>query len=173
MWSGTSLNPNLPNYDRMPRLSDKISLSFPKSTSTIDIFRLFLTPDITSYIADQSNFYRMQNNLFQQCPLTEDGFYSLIGYLYYSSVIPLPSKSDFWSNYYRQKIVTDSITRVRLLSILHLDDNMLEKDKGDKTEPLIRLFNQRCLSTVQPEMNISIDEQMVRYRGKTAPKVFK
>ena len=56
---------------------------------------------------------------------------------------------------------------------MHLNDNMVEKDKDDKTELLIRLFNQRCLSTGQPEMNISIDEQMVRYRGKTVPKVFK
>ncbi len=70
----------------------------------------------------------------------------------------------------------DSITRDRidyLLSILHLHDNMIEQDKGEKIQPLINLFNERCLITVKPETNISIDEQIIGYRGKSAPKSFK
>ncbi|CAF3393762.1 unnamed protein product [Rotaria socialis] len=143
MWSGTPLNPKLPNYDGKLRPSDNISLHFPKSPSPIDVFRLFFTPDITGYIVDQSNLYRMQNKLLHQYPMTEDDFYCLIGFLYYSSVVPLPSKSDYWSNYCRQ---------------------------AEKIEPLIRLFNEVCLTTVQSETNISIDEQMVGYRGKQHQK---
>ena len=108
--------------------------------------------------------------------MTEDDLYSLIGFLYYSSTVPLPSKSDYWSSYCRQPIVAGSMMRNRidyLLSILHLNDNTTELDKGDKIEPLIHLFNERCRIVVEPEANISIDEQMIRYKGKTAPKSFR
>jgi hypothetical protein len=176
MWSGTSLKTDLNDFDGTLSLSNDISSHFPKHPTPIDIFRLFLTPEIASYIVEQSNLYRTQNNLTKQSLMTQDDFYSLLGFLYYSSVIPLPSKSDYWSSSCRQPIVADSITRNRvdyLLSILHLNDNMMERDKSDKIEPLIHLFNERCLTVVEPEANVSIDEQMIGYRGKSAPTSFK
>lgn len=60
-----------------------------------------------------------------------------------------------------------------MLSILHLNDNTIENDKAEKIEPLIDFFNQRCLTVVETEANISIDEQMIGYKGKSAPKSFK
>lgn len=95
MWSGESLRTNLPDYDGTLRLSRDIAMNFPKNPSPIDIFRLFLTPEITNYIVDQSNLYRTQNNLTKQDPMTEDDLHSLLGFLYYSSIVPLPSKSDY------------------------------------------------------------------------------
>ena len=90
--------------------------------------------------------------------------------------MPLPSKSDYWSTYCRQPIVADSIMRNRidyLLSILHLNDNTTELDKGEKIEPLINLFYERCRIVVEPEAYISFDEQMIGYKGKTAPRSFR
>ncbi|CAF3043524.1 unnamed protein product [Rotaria sp. Silwood2] len=176
LWSGTSWKPDSFDYNGTLRLSNHISSTFPKHPTSIDIFRLFLTPEIATYIVDQSNLYRTQNNLTQQSPMTEDDFYSLLRFLYYSSTVPLPSKSDYWTSYCRQPIVADSITRNRidyLLSILHLNDNTTELDKGEKIEPLINLFNERCRIVAEPEAYISIDEQMIGYKGKTAPKSFR
>ena len=34
---------------------------------------------------------------------------------------------------------------------------MVEQDKANKIEPLIRFFNERCLTIVEPENNVSID----------------
>ena len=176
MWSGDELKPNLPNFHGKLCLSRNVSSHISKNPSPVEIFQLFLTEEMTKYIVQQSNLYRMQNNLTQQGPMTVDDFHLLLGFLYYSSIVPLPSKSDYWSINCRQAIVADSITRNRidyLLSILHLNDNTIEQNKAEKIEPLINLFNHRCLTAVEPESNISIDEQMIAYKGKTAPKSFK
>ena len=52
-----------------------------------------------------------------------------------------------------------------LLSILHYHNNPIEKDK---VQPILEYFNERCRQIVEPENNLSIDEQMVRYKGTTA-----
>ena len=70
MWSETSLNSILSDFNGSLRLSDNIALNFPQNPSPIDMFRLFLIPELTGYIIDQSNLYRTQNNLMQQSPMT-------------------------------------------------------------------------------------------------------
>jgi len=175
-WSGQTLKPSLPSFDGKLCLSDDIALLLPKNPSPIDLFKLFLTPEIVTFIVNQSNLYRTQNSLLKQEPKTEDDLLSLIGFLYYSSTVPLPSKSDYWSSFCRQSFVADFISRDRvdyLLSILHFNDNTVEKDKLQKVEPLIIFFNDRCLNIVHPERNVSIDEQMIGYKGKTAPTSLK
>lgn len=48
-----------------------------------------------------------------------------------------------------------------LLSILHFHDNAVEKHKIEKVEPILNYFNERCKLIVEPENNLSIDEQMI------------
>lgn len=148
------------------------ALVLPQNASPIDMFRLFLTPELVSYIVDQSNLYRIQSNKTKQDSMTESDFYSLLRSLFYSFVLPLPSKRDYWSSFCRQTMVADVITRDRiiyLLSILHFHDNAIEKDKAGKVVPLMRYSNKKCKVVVDSERDISIDEQMIGYKGKTAP----
>jgi len=73
-------------------------------------------------------------------------------------------------------MVADIITRDRivyLLSILHFHANSIEKYKVEKFEPLLKYFNERCKLIVSPEKNLSIDEQMMAYKGTTAPTSFR
>ena len=108
--------------------------------------------------------------------MTETDLNCLIGFLYYSSVVPLPNKCVYWSCFSRQPIVTDVISRDRimyLLSILHFYDNAIEKHKIEKVEPILKYFNGRCKFIVEPESNLSIDEQMIAYKGTTAPTSFR
>lgn len=138
-WKRRTLKTILPDFNATLNLADDVLLNFPKSPSAMDFFRLFVTPEFISYIVNQSNLYRIQNNLTKQSPMTEDDFSLLWGFLYYSSIIPLPSKSDYWSGTCRQSIVADATTRDRidyLLSILHLNDNSIEKEKGEKNSTI-------------------------------------
>ncbi|CAF1481483.1 unnamed protein product [Rotaria magnacalcarata] len=69
----------------------------------------------------------------------------------------------------------DVINRNRimyLLSILHFHDNVLEKNKVEQVEPLLTYFNERCKFIVKPEKNLSIDEQIIGYKGTTAHTSF-
>jgi hypothetical protein len=103
-------------------------------------------------------------------------FYKLIGFLYYASLVKLPSKCAYWYQLCQQQIVVDNITRNRvgeLLRTLHFNNNILNKEKCDKIQPLINLFSDRCKSLVHQEEYIAIDEQMVGFKGKTAPASLK
>ena len=60
-----------------------------------------------------------------------------------------------------------------LLSILHFHNNAVEKRKIEKVEPLVKYFNERSKLIVEPENSLSIDEQMIAYKGTTAPTSFR
>ncbi|CAF4507835.1 unnamed protein product [Rotaria sp. Silwood2] len=108
--------------------------------------------------------------------MTKLDFYRLIGFLFYGSLVRLPCKSDYWTATCGLETVTKSITRDRvdeLLRSLHFNDNVLQVHVIDKIQPLINLFNDQCGSIVNPEKIISVDEQMVGYKGKSAPKSLK
>jgi hypothetical protein len=126
-------------------------------------------------IVQQSNLYATQNN-FKQKPMNNLDLYRLIGFLFYSSLCKLPCKSDYWSASFGPEIVMKNITRDRvdeLLRSLHFNDNILQAQPGEKIQPLIELFNSQCYSVVEQEQNVSVDEQMIGYKGKTAPKHYK
>ncbi|CAF1417752.1 unnamed protein product [Rotaria sordida] len=173
-WSRTTnFEPNLPPFEGRFMLKDSILL--PKYPSPFDFFNLFFTQEIVDHIVQQSNLYHTQQN-FKQAPMTNQDLYRLIGFLFYSSLYKLPRKSDYWSTSFGPDIVMKNITRDRifqLLRSLHFGDNNLQTQSCDKIEPLIHLFNKQCDSVIRQEQNISIDEQIIRFKGKTAPKNYK
>ncbi|CAF4064324.1 unnamed protein product, partial [Rotaria sp. Silwood1] len=173
-WSKkTKFEPDLPVFGEKFMLKDDIDLR--KSPSPYDFFNLFLTSEIVDYIVQQSNLYCTQQN-FKQEPMNNLDLYHLIGLLFYSSLCKLLCKSVYWTSTYGSEIVMKNITRNRidqLLRSLHFGNNVLQKQPSDKIQPLIDLFNNRCGSVVKQEQNISIDEQMIGYKGKSATKSYK
>jgi hypothetical protein len=144
-WSGRLLKSALPYYNGELKLSLDFESKVSRNPSPIEYFMLFFTPELVSYIVDQSNLYRIQTNKTKLSPMTETDLYCLLGFLFYSSVAPLPNKRDYWSSSCRQPIITDVITRDRLLylfSILHFHDNSVEKCKAEKVEPILKYFNE-------------------------------
>jgi hypothetical protein len=173
-WSRkTNFEPRLPVFKKEFMLKNNIHL--PQYPTPFDFFNLFLTKEIVEYIVQQSNLYATQNN-FKQKPMNNLDLYRLIGFLFYSSLCKLPCKSDYWSASFGPEIVMKNITRDRvdeLLRSLHFNDNILQAQPGEKIQPLIELFNSQCYSVVEQEQNVSVDEQMIGYKGKTAPKHYK
>ncbi|CAF3938084.1 unnamed protein product [Rotaria sp. Silwood1] len=144
-WIKDDITAHVPDFKGEFGLSDKVHL--PSSPTPIDIFTLFLTPDLIEYIVEQSNLYRVQH-----------------------------SKGDYWSQLSKQDIVADNISRNRideLLRTLHFNNNTLNAEKCDKIQPLLDIFNERSKALVHQEEYIAIDEQMVGYKGKTAPTSLK
>ncbi|CAF4182701.1 unnamed protein product [Rotaria sordida] len=172
-WIKDDITAHVPDFKGAFGLSDKVHL--PSSPTPIDIFTLFLTPDIIEYIVEQSNLYRVQHKLKQK-PMDELELYKLPGFLFYASLIKLSSKGDYWCQLSKQNIIVDNISRNRideLLRTLHFNNNILNAEKCDKIQPLLDIFNERSKALVHQEEYIAIDEQMVGYKGKTAPTSLK
>lgn len=165
--------PDMLVFEQEFKLKNDIHL--PRHPTPFDFFNLFLTREIVEYVVQQSNLYATQKN-FKQEPMNNLDFYRLIGFLFYSSLCKLPCKSDYWSTLFGPEIVMKNITRDRineLLRSLHFANNIFQSQSVDKIQPLIELFNSQCHSVVEQEQNVSIDEQMVGYKGKSAPKHYK
>ena len=114
-WSGNVLKCNLPYYGGELKLSIDSKSKIPRKASPIDFFRLYFTPEFATYIVDQSNLHRTQTNKSQQAPMSEDDVNCLLGFLFYSSVVPLPSKRNYWSSFSRQPVIADVIARDRIM----------------------------------------------------------
>ena len=102
-WSGNVLKCNLSYYGGELKLSIDSKCKIPRNASPIDFFPLYFTPEFATYIVDQSNLYRTQSNKSQQAPMSGDDVNCLLGFLFYSSVVPLPSKRDYWSSFSRNQ----------------------------------------------------------------------
>ncbi|CAF1130780.1 unnamed protein product [Rotaria magnacalcarata] len=172
-WVKADLVSNIPDFEDTSGLSKDINL--PSSPSPMDFFSLFLTQDLIKYIIEQSNLYSIQQKLKIK-PMDESELRKLIGFLFYGSVVQLPSKCDYWREQSRQLIISDNISRNRieeLLRMLHFSNNTVAGDKCDKVQPLIDFFNQRSKLLLKPEEFVAIDEHMVGFKGKTAPSSLK
>ncbi|CAF5067979.1 unnamed protein product, partial [Rotaria sp. Silwood1] len=78
---------------------------------------------------EQSNLYRTQQYL-RMAPMTESDFYQLLGFLFYSLLVKLPCKGDYWTLQSVQTMISDNISHNRvdeLLRMLHFNDNTLIK----------------------------------------------
>ena len=167
-WVKDDLLSDIPDFEGASELSNDINI--PSSPSPMDIFSLFLTQDLIKYIVEQSK-YSIQQKLKIK-PMDEADLRKLIGFPFYGSVVKLPSKCDYWRELSRQSKVSDNISRNRieeLLRILHFNNNTLSNGKCDKVQPLMDYFNQRSKLLLNPEEFVTIDEQMVGFKGKTAP----
>ena len=57
--------------------------------------------------------------------------------------------------------------------MFHFNNNTLSDGKCDKVQPLINCFNRRSKILLQSEEFVAIDEQIVGFKGKTAPSSLK
>ena len=172
-WVKDDLLSDIPDFEGASELSNDINI--PSSPSPMDIFSLFLTQDLIKYIVEQSNLYSIQQKLKVK-PMDESELRKLIGFLFYGSVVKLPTKCDYWRELSRQSMVSDNISRNRieeLLRILHFNNNTLSNGKCEKVQPLMDYFNRRSKILLKPEEFGAIDEQMVGFKGKTAPSSLK
>ncbi|CAF1978098.1 unnamed protein product [Rotaria magnacalcarata] len=111
-WVKADLVSNIPDFEDTSGLSKDINL--PSSPSPMDFFSLFLTQDLIKYIIEQSNLYSIQQKLKIK-PMDESELRKLIGFLFYGSVVQLPSKCDYWREQSRQLIISDNNMRCKSL----------------------------------------------------------
>lgn len=115
-------------------------------------------------------------------PFARGEIETALGIALYMSVSQLPARRMYWSAKTRQATVADAMTVNRfeeVLSYIHVADNNLMKSKGQpgfdnlhKVRPLIRKLNKNMDACAEPELFVSIDEQIIPFKGRHSLKVY-
>ena len=159
---------------------------FPPESSAAVYFEYFMTPRIIDHIVTQTNLFASQRSTpllgWETC--TSDRLRSLLGLVIAMGVKRLPNLEDYWSQNSilgtPELVVTWPYRQFRaLLSNLHFNDNRTAVPRGEagydrlhKIRPLLDMVARRCLAMYHPERELSVDEAMVGFKGRSALKQY-
>ena len=152
-----------------------------------DIFFLFFTSSVIEYIVEQSNKYAAecmgeQYNTWK--PITTDELCAYFGFMILMGLVKLPSIYDYWKKdeIYHYSPVADRISRDRFFELhryLHFTDNSVLSspgtatyDKLGKVREIINMLSDKFLSLYNPHKELSIDEAMVPFKGRSSLKQY-
>ncbi|XP_030579753.1 piggyBac transposable element-derived protein 3-like [Archocentrus centrarchus] len=152
-------------------LPDNDSIRLP-----IEYFRQFFDTELLTLIVNQSNLYSTQENPNHALKLDQKELEQFIGTVLYMSVIRLPRSRIYWSNACRVDQVADVMPRDRWEEIKHcinFSDNTTpnNSDRLFKIRPLIDSLLPKFQALPQEQM-MSIDEQMVPFKGRSVLKQY-
>ena len=105
-----------------------------------------------------------------------------IGIFIYMSVVTLPSTRHYWKKAMGITAVSTVMTRDRFVDIekcLHLSNNLMQPVKGEpdydrlfKVRKLLDLLNKNFKACADTEEIMSVNEQMIPYKGRLVLKVY-
>ncbi|XP_015438099.1 PREDICTED: piggyBac transposable element-derived protein 3-like, partial [Dufourea novaeangliae] len=140
----------------------------------IKYFSEFFDDEIINKICNETNLYSMQTKgVVLNCfPFEIRRFF---GVLLYLGVIQVPNLRMAWMPNFRLSAVADSLSRVRFEKIkeaFHINDNTQQPERGSanydklyKIRPLLDKMKEKC-NKINQEEHQSIDEQMIKYKGR-------
>ena len=149
--------------------------------NAVDFFKLFFTMDIVVQICTFTNIYATEHGpqkpsvfqgWFELCP---DEFYRFCGLIMYAGIVQVPNIDRFWckKSLYNGLWARAFMSRDRfkaIMSFLKVSNSHTEDptDKLCKVRMLTTYIWMKCIKLYQPHQNMSIDERMVRNKGKYA-----
>ncbi len=152
-----------------------------------EIFFLFFTSTVLEHIVEQSNKFAAEcmGELFDTWQhITEDELCAYMGFMILMGIVHLPSIYDYWKKdeIYHYAPVARRISRDRFFELhryLHFADNNTlpspgtpENDKLGKIGPIIAMLSDRFAAVYEPGKNISIDEAMIPFKGRSSLKQY-
>ena len=149
---------------------------------------MFFTTTIIDLIVDQTNLYASQVMDAVQydkwTKVTSDEILAYFGFMILMGINQLPALVDYWKldPTYRYRPIADKITRDRFLEISryqHFVDNSNppsrrdpDYDKFGKIRPVIDHISQNLLTVYNPHCEVSIDEAMTAFKGRSSMKQY-
>ncbi|XP_043463998.1 piggyBac transposable element-derived protein 4-like [Leptopilina heterotoma] len=159
--------------------------------SPLDVFSCLFSMEFVDLLVDQTNIYiDQQTNPLKRSkrikpePVTRKEMLTFLGINMLMGVKKLPSYRDYWSlNYQLRDTYISSAMSVNrfgfLLTHLHLNDSSMEPKKGHaeydklyKIRPLVDTLSKTFQECWQPSENQSIDESMVKFKGRSSMKQY-
>ena len=156
-------------------------------STPLDFFLRIFGKDTFTHLAEQTNLYASQNPpsaRYAWEDTSANEMMLLLGIIIASGVHSLPEWQDYWS----QNPILGSPAIVRgmpltrfkvLMRCLHVNDNSTVIPRGQsgfdklhKVRPLINEVNRNSLEQYSPHREVSIDEAMVPFKGRSTIKQF-
>ena len=156
--------------------------------SAYTYFSMFFDDDLLQHIVDQTNLYARLHPFgrvnYQWNDLTVDELRSFFGIIIATGLVCLPSFKDYWkvNSILSQPDIIKGMSRNRFENIcgrLHFNDNSLAPAHGTpgydrlyKIRPILDTICQKCKSLYNPGKQISVDEAMVKFKGRSSIKQY-
>lgn len=143
----------------------------------LDAFLLFLDDEFMNKLLYETNLKSVQEG--KPCSVTLEELYAFLGINIVMGYHPLPSLMLYWHSGEDLgiKSIQECMSRDRfktILRYLHVNDNSkIDKDdKLYKIRPMIQSMNNKFLASNNPKENLSIDESMIKFKGRTSLKQY-
>lgn len=159
----------------------------PNIEEPLDIFTCLFSEELFEKITFETNLYAVQRNQGNaNCfiPTTSEEIKCFIGINLMMGIKKLPSYKDYWSSRQdlRDHFIASAMSRNRfswLLGHIHLNDNSLQPKKGQpefdklyKVRPMLNKLSESFTKYYKPSRCQSIDESMIRFKGRCSMKQF-
>lgn len=154
-----------------------------REISPIDIFRDFIDKQILDSIAFQTNLYSTQQGKAYK-PTNAREIEIFIGINFLMALKKQPSYRDYWStdSFYTDHAISNAMSFNRfswLLSHIHINDNSTAKPRNDpefdklhKVRPFLDHLQNKFKSLYFPKQHQSIDESMIKFKGRSSIKQY-
>lgn len=160
----------------------KGSLASPpeEELSPLEYFRTFVTDELIRTIREQSSIYAHQKDGVTLNTSVHE-IEQFLAILLNMGIVKMPSIRLYWANECRFPPVADLMSRNRFMQLLkyfHMADNQNLKLPGDplydrlyKLRPMLHTL-QTALHNIPPEEELSIDEQIIPFKGRSSIKQY-
>ena len=159
----------------------------PESANALDFFMQMFDQDLMEHIVAQTNLYattRDNHRAATWTDMTVPEFKSFLGTMMLMGITQLPHLHNYWSTngllgapHVVQAFPRDRF--MRILRELHFNDNTTAVPRGQpgydrahKVRPVIDSISEKCLTLYKPHKENSVDEAMVKFKGRSSLKQF-
>ena len=164
------------------------SLRNPGSATAYTYFSLFFDDPLLEHIANQTNLYARLHPLrranYQWRDTNVDELRLFLGIFIATGLVSLPNLADYWetNSIFSQPGIVKGMSRNRfeqLCGRLNFNDSSLAPaygtpgyDKLYKIRPVIDAICSKSKTLYNPGENISVDEAMVKFKGRSSIKQY-
>ena len=154
----------------------------------LQLFLSFFTMEVVTHIVTETNRYarmcREIQNFEETWETSEEEILAYLGFTLLMGLNQLPHIYDYWSSdsVFHNFFISSCISRSRFLDIkryLHFVDNTTLVPRGEtgydklgKIRHLLNLIRKQTLTNYSPHRENSIDEAMIRYKGRSSLKQY-
>ena len=189
-WTSVDQDPQIPQFTATPG----IQVPLPNEPSAGDFMKLFLTDQLFDLLVTQTNLYASQYkrnnpNLPRHSQAnywfdtTRNEMKKFLALTLLMGIVKKPELSDYWSTnaLLKGSVFNSVMPRNRyqtILRFLHFADNSQfdpndpERDRLYKVRPLVDHLVSKFKSTYIPEKEISVDEELLLWKGRLVFKQY-
>ena len=167
------------------KLKLKNGIALTKDSQPIYFFNLCFTPELYQLIFEQTSTYKTSKESNKSIKskikaVSIQDIKRILGIVLYMGIVQLPNRRMYWQGKTRIDLIADAMSVNRfgeIVSLLYFNDNnLILSGNGNgysnfyKIQPIIDHFCEKFASIVEPETFLSVDEQIVTFKGKSKMK---